>query len=111
MLVVQIPRKSDVMLFRMYGLNAYSHNLNCNFEGGMYFSPQFPNSNEGSPDRERERESLAFGPPLYYNGRARLQNGRVPLSPRKRTRKEDRNVQVMVLFGRGRGGKGLQGPF
>ena len=34
----------------------YSHNLKCNFEGSLYFSPQFPNSNEGSPDREREGE-------------------------------------------------------
>ena len=30
--------------------------LKCNFEGSLYFSPLFPNSNEGSPDREREGE-------------------------------------------------------
>ena len=49
-----------------------------------------PNSNEeGGADRERRR-SLAFGPPLYYNG-----------GPPWKKDSRERNVRVMFPFGGG----------
>ena len=95
-------------------LDAYSHNLKYNFEGSLYFSVQSSISQQQrrfarQRKRGRERVWLSDRHFITMAGPA-CRMAASPLSPRKRTLKEDRNVQVMFLFGRGRGREGLQGP-